>query len=190
MSWLFVVENKVVKPNIETLIVSPFREIWERDTHPSKFTAMDEFAYIEFMVSLKRTNPYRAYDPETRHERLCKDIMKHDSYEPDELVVEAMKVLEDFQLNSSISMSYFLAAKKAVKSIQDFFNDPDILKMTNPRSGLPLYKPKDITNAVIDTEKVLNNLVTLEEKVNNEIFETVKNKGQKTVSIFADRDTL
>ena len=53
MSLLFTIESKIVKPYTETLLISPFREIWERDTNAGKFTAIDEFTYIEFMTSVK-----------------------------------------------------------------------------------------------------------------------------------------
>ena len=54
MSLLFTIESKIVKPYTETLLISPFREIWERDTNAGKFTAIDEFTYIEFMTSVKK----------------------------------------------------------------------------------------------------------------------------------------
>ena len=55
---------------------------------------------------------------------------------------------------------------------------------------MPLYKPKDVTTTVNDTEKVLQNLSALQEKVDNELFETTKTKGQKIVSPFANPDSL
>ena len=36
MAFLFVVENGVAKPNTETLLISPFKEIWERDNSDNK----------------------------------------------------------------------------------------------------------------------------------------------------------
>jgi len=91
MSLLFTIESKIVKPYTETLLISPFREIWERDTNAGKFTAIDEFTYIEFMTSVKKSNPYRGYTPEERAKRLAIDVMKHELYEPDELVKKGME---------------------------------------------------------------------------------------------------
>ena len=36
MSHLFIVENNIAKPNTETLLISPFKEIWERDKSKDK----------------------------------------------------------------------------------------------------------------------------------------------------------
>lgn len=189
MSLLFTIESKIVKPYTETLLISPFREIWERDTNAGKFTAIDEFTYIEFMTSVKKSNPYRGYTPEERAKRLAVDIMKHELYEPDELVKRGMEVLVEFQQTASPTYNYYMSAKKAIYKIQTFFDTFD-LNETNEKTGMPLYKPKDVTTAVNDTEKVLQNLSTLQEKVDNELFETTKTKGQKIVSPFANPDTL
>ena len=42
MSFLFKIQDKVVFPNPETLLISPFKEIWERDTDPDKHQAIKE----------------------------------------------------------------------------------------------------------------------------------------------------
>jgi hypothetical protein len=112
MSLLFTIESKIVKPYVETLLISPFREIWERDTNAGKFTAIDEFTYIEFMTSVKKSNPYRGYTPEERARRLAVDIMKHELYEPDELVKKGMEVLVEFQQTASPTYTYYMSAKK------------------------------------------------------------------------------
>lgn len=189
MSLLFTIENKVVRPTVESLMISPFREIWERDTNPGKFNATNEFTYIEFMVSVKKTNPYRGYAKEIRHQKLAVDIMGHEEYVPDELIVKAMEALHVFQKEASSTYSYYLSAFNAAKKLEEFFNTFD-MNSVNIKTGNPMYKPKDITMALNDTERVLQNLVTIEEKVNNEIFESVKIKGQKVVSVFASPDTL
>ena len=189
MSLLFTIESKIVKPYTETLLISPFREIWERDTNAGKFTAIDEFTYIEFMTSVKKSNPYRGYTPEERSKRLAVDIMKHELYEPDELVKKGMEVLVEFQQTASPTYNYYMSAKRAIYKIQTFFDTFD-LSEKNEKTGMPLYKPKDVTTTVNDTEKVLQNLSALQEKVDNELFETTKTKGQKIVSPFANPDTL
>lgn len=189
MSLLFTLENKIVKPTVEALLISPFREIWERDENPGKFTATSEFTYIEFMMSVKKTNPYAGYPKEERHVRLCKDIIGHEEYIPDELVVQGMNLLHEFQMEASESYTYYLSAYNAVKKLQHFFNTFN-MDTLNFKTGMPLYKPKDITSAVIDTEKALQNLSSIKQKVNDELFESIKIKGAKIVSPFANPDSL
>ena len=189
MSFLFIVDKQVVKPNVETLLLSPFKEIWERDLTPGKFVAIDELTFIEFMSSVKKSNPYRGYDIPERKKRLAKDIMKQEGYIPDDLMRDGIDFLLEHQKTSSTTYSYYLSARAAAEKLQHFFNTFD-MNSVNIKTGAPIYKPKEITTSLIDTARVVENLDALEEKVINEIYETAKNKGQKTVSIFANPDTL
>jgi len=189
MSFLFSVENKIVKPSVEALLIHPFKEIWERDTNPGKINAIQEFTYIEFMCSVKKTNVYRGYPLAERHDHLSKDIFGVGYYTPDALVQAGMSLLDRFQKESSSTYAYYQSARAAADKLKEFFENFD-MNEKNEKSGLPVYKPKDITTALIDTEKVLQNLLSIEQKVNDEIFETIKIKGNKKVSLFADPDSL
>lgn len=188
MSWIFTIENRIVKPQLETLMIQPFKEIWERDHSEGKAQAMLEFAYIEFMVSVKKTNPYVGYPSEERHSRVNKDVMGG-NYTPDELVEKAMEWLMDHQFKASASLRYYQSARKAASKLQHFFDTFD-MNAVNPKSGAPLYAPKMITSALTDTELVLQKLDAIEQKVINEIFESVKTKADKKISVFANPESL
>ena len=43
MSSLFIVEGNIAKPNPETLLIEPFKTIWERDTDEEGFALLKEF---------------------------------------------------------------------------------------------------------------------------------------------------
>jgi hypothetical protein len=189
MSFLFIIENKVVKPHTETLLISPFKEIWKRDKSSKKDRATAEFTYIEFMVSVKKSNPYRGYTAEERQKRLCRDVMGDANFKPDSLVKDGIATLSNFQDSASPTMNYFRSAQKAAYKTREFFDTFD-LSQVNPRTGALLYKPKDVTSTLIDTARVIQTLAELEEKVNNELYETSKIKGQKIVSVFADPQSL
>lgn len=188
MSWIFTIENRIVKPQLETLMIQPFKEIWERDSSEGKNQAMLEFAYIEFMVSVKKSNPYVGYSPEERKARVDKDIMGG-NYTPDELVEKGMEWLMEHQYTASASLRYYQSAVKAAGKLQHFFDTFDITAV-NPKSGAPQYAPKMITSALADTEIVLQKLDAIKEKVVNEIFESVKTKADKKISVFANPDSL
>lgn len=189
MAFLFEINEKTVFPNAETLLISPFKEIWERDKTKRKDKALEEFAYIEFMTSMRKSNPYRQY-PESRKEKvIIEDIITQKDWEPDELIKEAIKKVIKFQKEASTTYSYYMAAKRAAEKMQDFFNDVDITKV-NPKTSNPIYKPRDITSALNDTEKVLTNIKALEKKVEEELFEETRNKSDKEISPFADPESL
>ncbi len=75
MAHLFIINDKAVFPNPETLLISPFKDIWDRDRSPGKENAIQEFAYIEFMTSMLKSNPYREYPEAKKDEIIRKDII-------------------------------------------------------------------------------------------------------------------
>lgn len=181
MAFLFVVENGVAKPNVETLLVSPFKEIWERDETPGRELALKELTFVEFMSSKKKTNPYAGYDDNLRYERLIETMPE--GWEIDALVESALVKIKDFSENASPTYQYYLSASKAAEKMRTFFNTFDINER-NERNGNPIYKPSDITRALNDTDKVLQNLNSMKEKVEQELFEQTKTRGNKTINPF------
>lgn len=189
MAVLFVVEGNLVRPNAETLLLSPFREIWKRDKSRSKEKALEEFAYIEFVSSMRKTNPYRQYPQSKKAEIVKEAVITQSNWKPDELIEKAISRINDYQRKGSTTYSYYMAAKNAAEKMQDFFNTVNITEV-NPKTLNPVYKPRDITSALNDTEKVLSNLKALEKKVEEELFEETKSRSNKTVSPFADPSSL
>lgn len=190
MSLLFTVESKVVSPTTETLLIFPFREIWERDDSKDKRHAIEDFSYIEFMASIQKSNPYSGYPENQRPEKIIKDIITRAEWDQeDPLLLAGIEKLKEFQAEASVTYNYYMAAKSAAEKMQHFFINFSMSDV-NLRTGAPIFKPKDITSALNDTSRVLENLNTLREKVDNEVFEEVKKRGQKIVSPFADPTSL
>lgn len=190
MSLLFTVESKVVSPTTQVLLIPPFKEIWERDTTKDKRYAIEDFSYIEFMASIQKSNPYSGYAEHQRPEKIIKDIITREDWDQeDPLLVYGIAKLKEFQAEASVTYNYYMAAKSAAEKMQMFFINFSMSDV-NLRTGAPIFKPKDITSALNDTSRVLENLNTLREKVDNEVFEEIKKKGQKVVSPFADPSSL
>lgn len=183
MSYLFIVENNIAKPNPETLLISPFKEIWERDTTKDKEKAIKDFTFIELMSSKKKSNPYSGYDDETRYEKLVANIYDGEfDLQADKEIEEALVKIDTFQMEASPTYSYYKSVVAAAEKMKTFFNTLD-MEETNER-GQRLWKPKDITSAMIDTEKVLQNLTSMKEKVEQELFDAIRTKGNKQINIF------
>ncbi len=189
MSHLFIIEEKKVFPNPETLLIYPFKEIWERDKSENKENAISEFGYIEFMGSFRQTNPYRAYPDEVKGNKIRIGLGIDVNWQPDELIEQGIIKIIEFETEASITYSYYMAAKAAAENMRDFFNKVDITEK-NFKTGNPIYKPKDITSAIIDTDQVLAKLVAMEKKVKEENMESIKNKADKVISPFADPDNF
>jgi len=189
MSLLFKVEKKHVTPHTETLLISPYKEIWERDRSEYKDVATEELSYIEFMASVKKSNPYSGYGEAVKEAKIIQDVITQENWKPDELVIKGIEKLQEMQKEASPTYNYYMSAKTAAEKMQHFFNTFDMGDI-NMKTGSPVYKPRDITSALNDTSKVLQNLNDLKTKVDNEVFEATKNKGQVIVSPFANPDTL
>lgn len=189
MAYLFKVEDKVVKPTDEALQIPPFKEIWERDKSKNKEVALQEFTYIEFMTSALKTNPYKGYSEDKKEEVIRKDVIKEESWKPDELVLQGMVKIRQFQTEGSESYSLYLSAVAAKNKLQDFFNTFNMNKV-NMKTGAPIYKPRDITSALQDLDRTIVSLQSLEKKVEEDLFESAKIMGQKEISAFADPSIL
>lgn len=189
MSLLFKVEKKNITPNTETLLISPFKEIWERDKTKNKVSAYEDFAYIEFNASIKKTNPYAGYSESEKEKRVREDVITREKWKPDKKIKEGIKKLKQMQRDCSPTFNYYMSVKLAAEKMQDFFENFDFSDV-NLKSGNPLYKPKEITSAMNDTAKTLQNLEELREKVDNELFENSKSVAGRSVSQLADPTTL
>lgn len=189
MSYLFKIEDKIVQPTEEVLLISPFKEIWERDKSKGKEIALKEFAFIEFTVSLLASNPYKGYSESIRDSIVQQDIFKDIEWKPDKLIEEGKKKFENFQKDGSQSYTLYKSAVAAKDKLVNFLNEIDINER-NFKTGMPIYKPKELTSALLDVDKVIASLDILKKKVEEELFESTKVKGQKEISIFAKLESL
>lgn len=189
MAFLFQINDRAVYPNPETLMISPFSEIWERDSSPGKEVAIQEFAYMEFMTSMLKSNPYREYQDDRKEMVIRQEVIKELDWQPDELVEAGMEKLREMQTEGSLTYRYWMANKTALEKQIEFFENVDISER-NPKTFAPIYKPKDIPDAVSTAEKVLTTINALKSKVDEELFESAKTRSQKTISPFADPNSL
>lgn len=183
MAHLFIIENNVAKPNVETLLISPFKEIWERDSSKFKEEAIKEFTYVELMTSKLKSNPYSGYTEEDRHNKL-KEVLKFDSsWKPDKLLQEAMVKIDEFQREASPTYQYYIDSLVTAERTRKFLKEID-LDERNPKTGGLLYKPADVIKGVTETEKIIQTLASLKKKVEEELFETKRVRGNRTINEF------
>ena len=69
-------------------------------------------------------------------------------------------------------------------SIIEEARDEIDLNERNTRTGMPLYKPKDISGAINDSEQNIRTLHNLKEKVEQELFEAVKTRSNRQINPF------
>lgn len=189
MAFLFNIEGKLAHPNVEVLLISPFKEIWDRDLSNSKSRAREEFAYIEFMTSFLKSNPYKGYSPEVRKKKIIEEVITYENFYEDDLIKAGMKKMEEFQKEASPTYTLYSSALNAKYKLEDFLNTFDINER-NPKTGMPIMKVKEITSALLDVDKVTSSLNSLKRKVEEELYESIKTRGQKEISPFANPESL
>lgn len=182
MVEIFEVDNSIVRPVKEILLISPFKDIWERDKSKHKVTAIKEFSYIYFLISPRKTNPYAGYPDEVKAKEIIKGLWKEEYWEVNELVEEAAKQYSEWLQEASTSMNYYNAVKSGVEETINFFKNVDFNERTE--KGAPVYKVTEVIAALKSANEVLKSLTDLKERVEQELYESSKTKSGKEINPF------
>jgi hypothetical protein len=181
MVEIFEMHNSHVTPVKELLLISPFKELWERDNSKHKETAIREFSYICFLVSPRKTNPYAGYHPDVKKEKIIEGVWKQ-AWEPDELVNEGVTLYEEWLMNASPSMRYYNAVKSGIEETINFFENVDFNERND--KGIPVYKIGEVIAALKSSNEVLKSMSDLKERVEQELYESSKTKSNKEINPF------
>jgi len=187
-SFLFHINGYKVEPTPEVLLVEPFKSIWERDKSKDKRKALKDFAYIEFMASKLRTNPFAQYPENVRREEILNKVIKDKKYKPDKLVEEGMQFIKDMQSKGSAAYRLYKTSLDALFRLEQFLNRIDFNE--RDKSGKPIWKPADILKYIKETKEAMSNLRELEDKLYEDMREIYRVYGGKTISYFADPENL
>ncbi len=181
MNDCFIIESGVVKPSPELLLIYPFKEMWEED----KEHALKEFGIIFFMHSANKKNPFLGLEEGERYKRIMKLVVKDEDFTFSSYFEKATEVFIELQEEGSDTYSYFMAALEAAEGLKKSLRTID-LGERNFKTGMPVYKPKDVTSALSDTQSVVTNLYNLREKIQQENFESQRNRKNREVGDYED----
>ena len=180
---LFVIENQKALPNAETLLISPFKDIWEADSSPKKEIAIDQFTFIDFLCSFSRDNPFFTYtDLEEREEALLSFFKRDVRKESPALIGQAVEMYQQ-QIDALPSMVFYKSSLAAARKLAVFF-DTFSMDSVNPRTGNPLYKPAEITRALKETSDIIRTLQAMHQQVMQEMTDAGKGKGGREINFF------
>lgn len=187
---IFILENGIVRPTKEILLVFPFQDIWERDTSSHRAIALAEFSYIEFLVSPKKANPFYGYtsedNPDIHRSQRARKIIESQfrsinlDWQPDDVVKNGVRQYQEFYYKASPSLTYYESAVAAAETLKTYFKTFNLDERT--KSGGMVLKAKDITNALTDTKMVLTNLNSIKEQVYEEVYNSAKTKNNKVIN--------
>lgn len=186
---IFTIQKNVVIPTPQALLIPAFKAIWDRDTSTKKNRAILEFSYIEFMLSPRKTNPFNGHTEEEKPGKIRAIIKLPSTWRPDLLVQEGLRVYDTIQSEGSQSYRYYQAVKAGLDKLIGFYEDTlDFEKKT--KTGAPLYKPKDITDAISKAAMNMNEIKKIREQVEKELYESSKTVKNREINEFEKVDTL
>lgn len=180
---MFLIENYKVKITPEILLIEVFKRLWEEDTTETKDIALKNFAYIEFLLSPKKTNPFYGYEAKIRPSKILEGIgLTEEELSPN--ITPAIRFYKDYLMNASPTLAYYESSLSAANKVKDFLSTVDLNRVT--KTGQPIYKPKDITSAISDTDKVINTLNNLKAKVEQEVVTTGRVRADRDINPFEE----
>ena len=178
---IFEISGHIVRPTPSILAVSVFNTLWKRDKSKNKVTAMQEFAYIEFMTSKKKSNPYKGYDESIKEKKIIEGVIKQEGWQADDLVKEAIDTYDKWQTDASPSLRYYNANLSALQKTIDYLNGGLDYAERN-RSGMPVHKFNDVVRGIKEADQVLKSLTSLKKKVEEELYQASRTKGGKNIN--------
>jgi hypothetical protein len=168
---LIKINNNNVELAEGTLLVPEFKEIWESNK-PEK--AINIFKYIYLYSDFN--SPYKNYSEEDRKLILTKDL----KVEYNEVVEKAISKYKD--MNNTFSMRFLDAAINAANKTLQYFEQVDYEKVDV--KGNPIYKIKEVTDALKNCMGVITTLESLKTKVEAEQVGNNKIRGGGNISDF------
>jgi hypothetical protein len=183
---LFEVVNGTAIPSTHALIIEPFKTIWIRDVDIQHHAqAIKEFTFIELLCSMKKSNPYSGYAEDIRAKKVANNIWPEIvDYMPDPVMISAINTYQALQEEASPTLGLVLSAQQAIHKLKNFLNMVDMAERT--KSGGPVFKPVDITNAIKSMPEAINSLEKLENKVQQELFDSTKTRSDREIGFFED----
>lgn len=167
---LFEVTEGKVKVLSETLLIPEFNDIYVKY---GKDKAGKYFSFIYFLCDFK--SPYTTYESTIIEDKVKQDFI------PDLEITPEVKVAIDRyrEFQDTPSMRLLKASKRACEEMRKFLENIDLNERT--KAGTPVYKPADISKALVDVPKIQQSLNMLEESVMREHMQG-KTRADKYIS--------
>lgn len=179
-----IFELKDYKLTISPMAYSlvPFKKLWDRDKSKGKSRAVSELSYIYFMCHYK-SDYSDIVDIEERHNEVVKGVMGRGvKFNPDKLVMEAMKFFESRQ--DTLLMRMFKVATIGLGKIEKYIKEIELDEKDS--HGKPIHNITHLKNIVKELADMAESINDLEKKAKAELMETSNAKGNKKKADFED----
>lgn len=192
MKGIFEIDEKdrLPKPTAEALTIPQFRDIWKRQQKINgdhdgrkKVHNTRELSYIYFMTVYD--SRFKLLSEKERIKGVKKLVELEETWEPDLLVLEGLKVFEDLQKTESTELAEVIST--TVQNLTEFI-----------RHGNATLKDKSISDSkevaeflsiVEEAPKKIEQLKQVREKLIHEQQDKARGRGGKKINLFEDPTT-
>jgi hypothetical protein len=164
----------------EFLAVPEFKAIWDRDKSKSKNKAMKELSFIVFLCDNTTINPYMGYSEDIREDILKEDFIGDSKWEPDELVLRAIKKLDS--LFETPSARLLKGALVAADQLANWFKNIDFTETDN--QGKQKYSARELSSNLSSVGNIIKSLKQLEKQVRQEQLDDGVARGGSEIGMF------
>lgn len=177
-------EGYQLKVADEALLVKPIRKLYNQDRSASKEQFYKQMSYLYFMIDPRSTYSYILDEKERAREIIAQEGLEED-FTPSPLLKEAMVVYKKHTITPSQEL--LNAALTAAHTVSTFLKKPDILEQEDDK-GKPKYQISSITSALKNVEGIVQSLQNLQKKVESELTEQSKARGNQELTILDEAD--
>lgn len=179
---LFELENNIVTFSPQTLLLEPFKKLWERDKSKSKMRAKDELAYIWYMEDV-RSDFYDIVDEDERHTEVLKFLTELPSnYTPDDEVKRATR--EYIRLSEGMAVKLLKDAMVMIHKMRKAMLDTDFDE--RDKSGKPIHDIDKVMRYVDRIPTLLKSLKETYREIEREAEEQHLMRGGRKKATYED----
>ena len=174
MKDLFDLKDRKITFSPQALEIPELKVIWDTDKTKDKSKAVTKLSYIYFLCDFK--SPYvLSVPPESLKSTVGRDFMKDEDYEPDVKMILAIKKYRELQRTPS--MGLLEASTTTIHKLSSYLRSVDLTE--RDKSGKPLYKPSDVTNALKSIGGIVESLSKVREQIEKETIKKGVLRGQR-----------
>lgn len=171
-----------VRVTPEALLVRPIRKLYNADRTQRKEQFMQQMSYLFFMVDPRSTYMYIVDEEEREHQIKLQEGLP-DDFKPSKDLLEAMEIYGKHVITSSTRL--LEATRSAADALKDELDNTKKLLQERTDKGARVTKANDVIDVMNKLLKVIPQLQDLEKKVDSEIRENTRARGN-TNSMFED----
>lgn len=180
MLRLFKYSGYGVDVEPEALMLSPFKEIWDRDSSPDKIIAKQELAFLYFMGDPRSDYQY-IIDEKERIKEIKKGEGMPSNWKPDKVVKHALEFYNSFKPASAGLLEDTRAVVDKLRNLLKKINLDE-----RDDKGKPVHTIASITATIKQIPGLVKDLDEAEKTLAKDIISEAKARGSQDKGVFED----